>query len=76
MVLVVDGVVVFYILFELLLLLMYWYLVRHTLHSRGHQAISLLLVYTVVGSALLLVGMVYGYVLLGMHTSCGVLTLE
>ena len=69
LVVVSDGMLVFYLLFELLLILMYWYLVRHALHARGAHALHLLMVYTVVGSGVLMIVLLYIYMLTGMLTS-------
>nr|ATQ37486.1 NADH dehydrogenase subunit 4 [Rhynchopus euleeides] len=68
-ILLVDDVIVFYTLFEVLLIAMYWYLVRHIQHARGMYAVLLLVIYTVIGSTLLLLGMVTQYIMIGSTSS-------
>ena len=61
----VDDGVLFYTLFELLLLLVYGMLVRAVLAIRGIHAVLLLSGYTVLGSSMLLIGIVLLWVICG-----------
>ena len=58
----------FYLLFELLLYLMYLYLVPLLLQARAQHGLLVLVVYTVVGSSMLLLAFIGQYALLGCHS--------
>ena len=62
---VVDDALVFYILFELLLLLMYCYLVGRMLTKRASYAVALLVAYTLIGSSVMAVDFVLLYLATG-----------
>jgi len=64
-IMVIDHVALFYVLFEGLLYLMYVYLVSAMLTSRAHHSMLALVVYTVVGSALLLIALIMVYTTTG-----------
>lgn len=66
---VIEDVVCFYVLFEVMLLVMYacvssyWYL------SRSSYALYMLVIYTIVGSATMAVALLLHYVLHGVYSS-------
>ena len=57
-----NSMLVFYLSFELLLYLMYGYLLHMQAHSRARHAVLHLVGYTVVGSAAMLIAFIIWYV--------------
>eukprot|EP01064_Diplonema_japonicum_P001718 TRINITY_DN1113_c0_g2_i3.p1 TRINITY_DN1113_c0_g2~~TRINITY_DN1113_c0_g2_i3.p1 ORF type:complete len:163 (+),score=6.20 TRINITY_DN1113_c0_g2_i3:261-749(+) len=66
---VLDDLVVFYALFEVMLLLIYGYMHQHSVSSRSAYAMYMLATYTVLGSAVLAVAMILMYILTGASAS-------
>ena len=60
-----SELLVFYLLFEVMLLVMYLCIASYWYNTRAHHAVYLLVVYTVVGSALMASSMVLGYMYTG-----------
>ena len=69
--LVLEDVLAFYTLFEVLLVAIYYYLIRSVQHTRGVQALLLLVVYTLLGGVLLLLGVVVQYIVVGSTSTTG-----
>ena len=68
--LVTDDAILFFIVFECLLLIMYWYLLQYITSARALYAVLLLTVYTIVGSSVLLSALCYYYI----HTGSSMAT--
>jgi NADH:ubiquinone oxidoreductase subunit 4 (subunit M) len=68
LVVLVDDVLVFYTSFEVLLVLMYCYLSLRVYTQRASYAITMLVVYTVLGSSLMASSYVLMYVAQGATT--------
>ena len=71
----VDDVLCFYVSFEILLVLIYCYLVQRVTTERATYALLLLVVYTIVGSSLMATGYVLLYVCSGTTSTIATLTL-